>query len=346
MKKNVASGRRADARVEGVLDLVRAGADTVAPTPVVAKDDAPSWHWLTALLLALLVHLAILALFLTIHREPPRTEAFDVQIVTLGDNHSEAAKGPADGVDDPASTATQPEEKKSAASERPPEGDRTPQTAQPEAPVAPAPATPPVPTPKPKPPVAAPQPARPTPPKVVQTPAPPRATYPSLPEPLPQDQQARTPDLRYDLPEARSENPSDAKSQDPAYASLPAHVTARLGAIGGGPVWQKGAPPKDAGMVPWGSDYWARMKERVQNNGRYPPQAAPQRLEGEGLLEFVIDRSGKLLTYRVLQSTGHYVFDAEIKRMIQWSDPLPPLPPEFKGQAMHIIIPVVFNFYS
>jgi protein TonB len=341
MKNNVASVSRAEPRTEGGLDPARTTAEILAFKPVNAEVRESSWHWLIALLAALLVHLALLALFLHIRHEPPRVEApMEVQIVTLGDNNKEWAKGPKDGVDDPTATPSKPETPKPTPAEPPPEAEpHPPQTAQPETPPTPPTPAPPTPTPQPKPPTPAPQPARPTPPKVVQTPAQPHATNPPLPEtpPLPK---AAPPDLRFDLPEAHQQ----AKPQE-GYASLPPHVSARLGAIGGKAVWLKGPPPKDAGMVTWGSDYWNRMLAWVQSNGRYPPEVARQQLEGEGLLEFVIDRSGRLLTYRVLQSAGNYYFDNEIKRMIEWSNPLPPLPPEIKGSAMHVIIPVAFNIH-
>ena len=340
MKNKMASESHAGNKVEGVLDPARAvAADAGIPALPPTSDAERPWHWTTALLLALLVHVAFFFLFVHIRREPPRSEAFEVEIVTLGNTMQDAAKGPADGIDDPDSSATAPAPEEKAVNQRPPDGERAPQTAQAETP--PTPAAPAPPTPTPKPPAPAPKPARPAPPKVVETPAPPRAANPPLAEAVPLPQ-AKVPDLRYDVPEAHAET----APVDPGLASLPAHVSARLGAIGGGAVWQKGPPPKDAGMVPWGSDYWQRLMAWVKDHGRYPPQAVPKRLEGKVLIEFVIDRSGKVLTYRLLQSSGHTILDFEAKRMIQWSDPVPPLPPELKGEYRDVIIEVTFELYS
>lgn len=342
MNNNVGNGRHDGDRVEGVLDLNRTvpPAALTPPHAIAARDDA-AWRLPIALLLALLLHLAALVLIKFVHREPPRVEAFEVQIVTLGDTGGELVVGKKDGADDRETSATEPDPSKTTAGERPPEGERVSQKPQPDAPVAAAPAKPPVATPKPKPAVAATQPPRPAPPKAVETAAPPRAANPPLLDAVPAPQ-APAPEVPPQPPESGQEGPA----KDPAYASLPAHVSSRLGAIGGGPVWQKGPPPKDAGMVPWGSPYWAKLQAWVKEHGRYPPQAVPRRLEGVALIEFIIDRSGKVVTYRLLQSSGHYILDHEAKRMIQFSDPVPPLPPELPGQYRDIIVEVSFELYS
>ncbi len=340
MKNNLEGGNRADGRIEGILDPNRAETPASPSRAIVASDEA-TWHLPVALLLALLLHLAALLLIKFVHYNPPRVEAFEVQIVTLGDTGSKLVVGKQDGADDRETSATEPDPSKITAGERPPEGDRANQLPQPDAPIVTAPVKPPIATPKPKPTVAAAQPPRPTPPKVVETPAPPRAANPPLEEPI-ASPQAPAPNLASQPPEAGQGVPA----QDPAYASLPAHVSSRLGAIGGGPVWQKGPPPKEAGLVPWGSPYWAKLQAWVREHGRYPPQAIPQRLEGVALIEFVIDRSGKVLTYRLLKSSNHYILDHEAKRMIEWSDPVPPLPPDLPGQYRDIIVEVVFEIYS
>ncbi len=343
MKNNVEGGSRPGDRVEGVLDLNR----TVPPAPlapphaIVVREDA-AWRLPVALLLALLLHLAVLVSIKYIHREPPRVEAFEVQIVTLGDTGGKLVVGQKDGADDRETSATEPDPSKTTAGERPPEGERASQKPQPDAPIVAAPTKPPVATPKPKPPApAATQPPRPDPSKTVETAAPPRAANPPLPDDLPPPSAAAV-NPQPTPPEAGQEG----LAADPAFASLPAHVSSRLGAIGGGPVWQKGPPPKDAGLVPWGSPYWAKLKAWIKANGKYPPQAVPRRLEGVALIEFVIDRSGRVVTYRLLKSSDHYILDFEAKRMIEWSNPVPPLPPELPGQYRRIIVDVIFELYS
>jgi TonB family protein len=93
--------------------------------------------------------------------------------------------------------------------------------------------------------------------------------------------------------------------------------------------WLMGPPP--VGMeieLPDDSPYRQQVFDWMKQYGRYPRQAAGKKLEGVVSMEFYIDRSGKLLTYRLAKRSGHYVFDYEVRRMMRASDPMPPPPVE------------------
>ena len=305
------------------------------------------WHWLTGLAAAILIHAIALIQFPHQRPEAP-SPGLDGIMVSLGNTGTSPMEGPKDGAEDPIlPEADQGSDRKR---ELPP-GDRT--VAHPESvppPVAaPSPIAPPRPGRKPVPPaVAEPAPPRPAPPPPTPQPEAKLAERIPSPEPavtnppLEAPPQALTPDRLIDARQAAPDTPP----ADPRTASLPIYVSQRLGAIGGGAVWLKGEPPKDAGMVPWGSDYWARLLSWLREHGRYPRQAIPRRLEGEALLEFVIDRSGKVLTYRLLKSTGHFILDREAKEMIRFADPVPALPDSFPDEAMHVVLPVIFEVLS
>ena len=307
-----------------------------APAGFPAALSGPRpWHWGVGLAAALLLHIASLIAFPGDRPRAP-SPVLDGLLVSLGNTGTSPMECPQDGSEDPA--VPEADQGQAEAPDLPP-GSGTVSEA------APAPAEP------------APAPAEPAPDlnplsaiKPLRKPAPPQAEVaespvPEMPvtsPPLEALPVARTPDSRHDLKQAAPET----SPQDPATASLPAYVSRRLGAIGGGPVWVKGEPPKDAGMVPWGSDYWERLLTWLKKHGRYPRRAIPKRLEGEALLEFVIDRSGKVVTYRLLQSSGHFILDHEVKRMIKFADPVPALPAGFPDPNMHVILPVIFEILT
>jgi len=63
---------------------------------------------------------------------------------------------------------------------------------------------------------------------------------------------------------------------------------------------------------------------QLQRNTRYPPQAGHAR--GVATVTFKIDRSGHVLSSRVVQSSGSAVLDEEALATIKRAEPLP-LPP-------------------
>ena len=108
--------------------------------------------------------------------------------------------------------------------------------------------------------------------------------------------------------------------------------------------WLMGSPPVGVEIeLPADSPYRQQVFDWLQQNGRYPRPAASRKLEGVVLLEFYIDRSGKLLTYRLAKRSGHFVLDYEVKRMIQMSDPMPPPPVERQGEFLRLTVTLEFE---
>ena len=60
------------------------------------------------------------------------------------------------------------------------------------------------------------------------------------------------------------------------------------------------------------------------------------------MLRFAIDRSGKVLDYRIEKSSGFELLDREAVAMIQRASPLPPMPPEMRADRLEVVVPVPF----
>jgi protein TonB len=69
----------------------------------------------------------------------------------------------------------------------------------------------------------------------------------------------------------------------------------------------------------------------LQHNKRYPPEARARDEHGVTRLGFSIDSQGRLLSSRIVASSGSAAIDAETLALVQRSQPFPPPPPDLAG---------------
>jgi periplasmic protein TonB len=74
---------------------------------------------------------------------------------------------------------------------------------------------------------------------------------------------------------------------------------------------------------------------------RYPADRAAQ--SGEVIVSFVLDRSGHVLSTRVVKGSGDSSFDAAALAMLQRADPVPAPPPLIADEGLTFTLPVVFH---
>jgi protein TonB len=79
----------------------------------------------------------------------------------------------------------------------------------------------------------------------------------------------------------------------------------------------------------------------LERNKRYPSEARSRGEQGVTRLAFSIDRQGRLLSSRIVASSGSAALDAETLAMVQRAQPFPPPPPDLAGSEM--TVPVSFN---
>jgi protein TonB len=60
------------------------------------------------------------------------------------------------------------------------------------------------------------------------------------------------------------------------------------------------------------------------------------------MLHFVLDRSGRVISYRIIRSSGHEILDKAVETLIQRASPMPPLPDSLSGDTLEIDVPVDF----
>jgi periplasmic protein TonB len=103
----------------------------------------------------------------------------------------------------------------------------------------------------------------------------------------------------------------------------------------------QGAPAKP----PLPSNYLARLLAHLNTYKRYPYEARLRREEGTVFLRFTMDRQGHVLRYSVAHSSGSVVLDNEALALIMRAEPLPPVPADYPGDRLDLIVPLIFSLH-
>jgi protein TonB len=74
---------------------------------------------------------------------------------------------------------------------------------------------------------------------------------------------------------------------------------------------------------------------------RYPADA--RGVEGVVSVAFSIDRQGKVVSSRIVMSSGSPLLDAEALDLIKRADPLPPPPAEISDSQLSFLVPIRFT---
>jgi len=208
-------------------------------------------------------------------------------------------------------------------------GDLAPlQSAAPVVEVAPVPEVPPAP-------VVPPPPQPPPPPKAKPKPKPVQrkivAEQPTRPQ-------------RQPTPSSVVAAPVAPVPQVPAPVAPAAGSNAGAAAAGvAGP--SRGAPGRadtvgDPALPP---SYVSEVRGWLERHRTYPLAARRQRIEGRAVLWFRIDRQGRVLAYRIEQSSGHGMIDRAVIQMIERASPLPKVPATYPVAEPEFVIPIDFR---
>ena len=295
-------------------------------------------HWLIALVVAALLHAAIA---LALVRTPPPQVA---RLITIAIELEPGGNGRAGGQAGADTDAGGGEPAGDAAEDAPIE--RTPgppdeREPEPEAESA----TEPAPTVEAVPPVPKPEPA------VVETPAPspkvaerpkPKPKVAKKPRPKPKPGVASKPKPR---PKPRS--PAERTSA-PKVAGESRAGTAESGLVargkGSGSGTGKGSGSgKGKGSAKRRSRYYGELAAWLDRHKRYPAAARRRRQTGTVRVTFTIDRQGRVLSKRIVSSSGHAALDKEVEAMLRRASPMPKIPRELGRSTLTVTLPVVFN---
>lgn len=88
----------------------------------------------------------------------------------------------------------------------------------------------------------------------------------------------------------------------------------------------------------WQSDVLAHLARRK----RYPRAARRAGEEGVAVINLTMNRSGYVVDYALIESSGSARLDAEATALIERAQPFPPPPPEVAGNTITLVVPIDF----
>jgi protein TonB len=88
------------------------------------------------------------------------------------------------------------------------------------------------------------------------------------------------------------------------------------------------------------AEWRKQMSIRLSSSKRFPPQALGQ--TGNVRVGFLIDRTGKLVSSWLEESTGIAALDEEALAIVQRSEPFPIPPPEAGDDKLRMAVPMTF----
>ncbi len=84
----------------------------------------------------------------------------------------------------------------------------------------------------------------------------------------------------------------------------------------------------------------------LKRHGAYPREAAMYRLEDTVTMKFSINRQGKILYYELIKTSKWYLLNQAVRRMMDRSSPVPPIPPEIAKDKLTFTVPVHFGLHN
>jgi protein TonB len=145
--------------------------------------------------------------------------------------------------------------------------------------------------------------------------------------------------------------PQPAAAAAPVPAAARTAVAATGAGIGpGGPAGQGTgsagagrAALGDGDLAALGDDYLERLRRWLARYKRYPEDARARQEEGEVVVAFVLARDGTVLEAGIERSSGHPSLDRAALAMLRAASPVPPPPPQFRGERLPLALPVAYE---
>jgi protein TonB len=134
----------------------------------------------------------------------------------------------------------------------------------------------------------------------------------------------------------------------PALPSVQIEMPRSSPPVAGTPVRNETAPlanEKIGSPISAPPDYLSRLLAYLNDYKRYPLSARLHHERGIVRLHFIVDRGGHVLSYEVVGSSGFADLDEAARTMIRNAQPLPPVPPEYPGPVLDLVLPLVFSLH-
>lgn len=97
------------------------------------------------------------------------------------------------------------------------------------------------------------------------------------------------------------------------------------------------------GQVAARQSYFSVLAATLAKHKRYPTASRRRGEEGIVKLFFIVDRDGKVLEYRISESSGSRRLDEAVIKMLDKASPLPAFPAEMTQQQLEVNVPIAFQ---
>ncbi len=85
------------------------------------------------------------------------------------------------------------------------------------------------------------------------------------------------------------------------------------------------------------------LLKHLQQFKNYPAGARERGEQGVAMLAFTMDRNGKVLSRRIVSSSGHPDLDAEVLTLVERAQPLPAFPASMNEDRLELTVPIRFS---
>lgn len=131
----------------------------------------------------------------------------------------------------------------------------------------------------------------------------------------------------------------DADVQLPAQAKPPERPKEQPAP----PVQETTSPARPRPSAAQVASWHRKIALQVERHKSYPITARARHQTGTAELAFTLDRNGKVLSSRVIRSSGVAALDQETIDTVRRAQPFPPPPPNMSGEAFDFTVPIRFN---
>lgn len=189
----------------------------------------------------------------------------------------------------------------------------------------------------------------------------PKPAPPAKPKPKPKPkQQDRQPPARLKPPATTAHRDANApggaaqgqtSSAAPPGAAIPSTQGGRAGREGmkgsgrgaGHGEGGTGRGPGSGGGSAGAGHYYGQLASWLNRHKRYPARARHQSEQGTVKIQFTIDRNGRLLSHRIVSSSGHGLLDQEAEAMLERASPMPAIPAALNRSRLTVTLPIHFS---
>lgn len=137
----------------------------------------------------------------------------------------------------------------------------------------------------------------------------------------------------------------DEVDRPPAEASAPVPETTAPPPMEGERGEKAAAPApglseKDKKVI---ASWQKQVVVHLHGHKRYPPQARRKRIEGEVVVKFKIDRSGRVVASSLVSGSGAEILDDAAIDILERASPLPEPPSQLSGNEFELTLPIRYQ---